>query len=155
VRGSGIAGQAHGCTHQRAVLVGAAFHLQAAIAIAGQPGPAAAEAGLRGLAEGVLEGIEAAEITVDGRGQLIIGCTTVGAEHGPEQAVVGVAAAVVADRAALRLGHGIEVGDQRLDRLLGDAGLLDGGIEVVDVGLVVLAVMDSIVRASKCGSRAS
>ncbi|KAG0763484.1 hypothetical protein G6F22_018417 [Rhizopus arrhizus] len=137
-----VAGQADRCAHQRAVLVGAAFNLQVTVAISGQPRPAAAEAGLRGLAEGILERIEAAEIAIDGRAEFVIRGAATGAEYGPEQAVVGVATAIVAHRAALRFGHRIKVGDERLDRLRGDAGLLEGGIEVVDVGLVVLAVVD-------------
>ncbi|MNI39498.1 hypothetical protein D3C73_936810 [compost metagenome] len=138
----GIAGGASRCAHQGAVLVGAAFDLQAAVAVDGQPCPATAEAGLRGLAEGFLEGLVAAEVAIDGRGKFVIGGAAVGTEHGPEQAVVGVAAAVVAHCAADRFGQGIQIGDQGFHRLRRQARLFQRGIEVVDVGLVVLAVVD-------------
>ena len=54
-----------------------------------------------------------------------------------------MAAAVVAHGGADRLGQRVEVLDQLLDRLALQLGeLLERGVEVVDVGLVVLAVMN-------------
>jgi hypothetical protein len=57
--------------------------------------------------------------------------------------VVGVAAAVVADGGADAFGQRVQVLDQVLDALRLQVRVrLEGGIEVVDVGLVVLAVVD-------------
>lgn len=63
--------------------------------------------------------------------------------HLPEQAVVGVAAAVIAHRPQNLSRQAVEAGKQllhRQHRQLGEIG--QGGIEVVDVGLMVTAVMD-------------
>lgn len=79
---------------------------------------------------------------VDGGGQFIIGCIIVGVEYGLEQVVVGVVIVVVVYCVMLCFGYGIEVGDQCFDGLFGDVGLFDGGVEVVDVGLVVFVVVD-------------
>ena len=57
--------------------------------------------------------------------------------------MVGVPAAVVAHRRTDVLGDGIEVGDQLLDRLALQLGiLLERGIEIVHIRLMMLAVMD-------------
>src|SRR3546814_2410033 len=56
--------------------------------------------------------------------------------------MVGVAAAVVAHRAADLLGQGVDVAYQVLGRLVGVLGAVDRLVEVVDVGLMVLGVVD-------------
>ena len=53
-----------------------------------------------------------------------------------------MAAAVVADGGADLLGHRVQVLDQVLDALRLQVGALERGVDVVDVGLVVLAVVD-------------
>ena len=54
-----------------------------------------------------------------------------------------MAAAVVADGGADRLGQRVQVLDQVLDALRLQVGVrLERGVQVVDVGLVVLAVVD-------------
>ena len=61
----------------------------------------------------------------------------------PESGVVGVAAAVVAHHAANVLGDGVEVGDEFVDRF-GRQRRMAGqsGVHVVDVGLVMLVVVE-------------
>src|SRR3546814_2356739 len=92
--------------HERAVLVGAALDRELAGLVHAQPRPAAAEAGQRGLGEGFLEFVEAAQVAVDALGD-VAGrlAAALGRHHGPEQRMVGVAAAVVAHRAAELLGQ--------------------------------------------------
>ncbi len=56
--------------------------------------------------------------------------------------VVGVAASVVAHHAANVFGHRVEVADQVVNGLGGERRVAgQGSIHVVDVGLVVLVVM--------------
>jgi hypothetical protein len=64
-----------------------------------------------------------------------------GAHDLPEQRVVCVAAAVVADRGALVLGDRIEA-PEYLDRAVGPVCALECRAEVRHVGLVVLIVVD-------------
>jgi hypothetical protein len=66
-----------------------------------------------------------------------------------------VAAAVVAHRRAQRLGQLLDADDQLLDRQTLVRRVFQRRIEVVDIGLVVLAVWISIVCASMWGSSAS
>src|SRR3546814_6509378 len=54
----------------------------------------------------------------------------------------GVCAAVVAHRACDLLGQGVDVAYQVLGRLVGVFGAVDRLVEFVDVGLVVLGVVD-------------
>src|SRR5690606_12119292 len=96
--------------HERAVLVRHPDDVEA-VAVEDEPGPAAAELPLRRRLELLLEGVEGAEGLVDGLRQLARGpAATVGAHGRPEDGVVVVAAAVVADGRALVLGHAVEVG---------------------------------------------
>ena len=61
----------------------------------------------------------------------------------PEETVVGMAATVVADGSAYLVGYGGEVGNKVFDGLRLEFGVaLDGGVEGIDVGGVMLAVMD-------------
>ena len=61
----------------------------------------------------------------------------------PEFGVIGVAAAVVADRGANLRGDLGQIADQIVNGLGGQLGVAgEGGVEVVDVGLMVLVVVD-------------
>ena len=129
--------------HDGAVLVGGALDEELPLGVDRQPGPAAAEPAEGGLRELLLELVEAAEhaphrfAEVAGRfAPLTL------AERFPEQAVVGVAAAVVTDGGPNRLGHLLEVGDQRVDREIGERIPLERLVQIRDVGGVVLAVVD-------------
>src|SRR5262249_23031276 len=64
-------------------------------------------------------------------------------EHGPEQRMVGVTTAVVTNDGANVFRHRIQVAQQVFDGLVGQLGmLLQRRVGVVDIGLVVLGVMD-------------
>ena len=84
----------------------------------------------------------AAEVTLDGGGNHIVRLAAVRRQDGPEQAVVGMSAAVVADGVAHPLGQGPDIGNQRIDVGALDAGIGERRIEVGDVGLMVLGMMD-------------
>nr|POE56200.1 hypothetical protein CFP56_69153 [Quercus suber] len=127
--------------HQRTVLVARGDDLQATILL-DQPGPARAKdlggGGLELRAEGVdgAEGLLDSVLERTGQGGA-------GLEVLPEEGVVGVAASVVTDEGALVSGDLIELGDQIIDGEGAEIGVvLDGAVEVVDVGLVMLGVMD-------------
>ena len=67
----------------------------------------------------------------------------VAADHGPEQRVVGVPAAVVLHGRADAFGHGVQVADQVFDALGGQIIVaLQRGVEVHHVGRVVAVVMN-------------
>ena len=98
-----------------------------------------------GLVEGGLEGVEAAEGGIDGRAQGAGGrAAAVGPHQGPEERMVVMTAAVVAYGGSLVLRHILQAGHQILDRDAGQGRSLERGVEVVDVGLVVLAVVDQM-----------
>ena len=67
----------------------------------------------------------------------------VGAHDLPEEAVVGVAAGVVADGALLVGGERVEVLEDLVDVLVGPLRAFERGVRLVDVGLVVLVVVDA------------
>src|SRR5690606_3341212 len=104
-----------------------------------EPGPAGAETRGGGLGELFLELVEAAEGRVDRLGEFALrGATFAGADNRPEEGVVGVAAAVVTNRAADGFRNLGEVGDQIADALGGvHAGVGEGLVHVGDVGLVM------------------
>jgi hypothetical protein len=57
--------------------------------------------------------------------------------------VVRVPAAIVPDRGADALRQSVQVGDQCLDRLALMIGMiLERGVQIVDIGRMVLVVMD-------------
>ena len=129
--------------HRRAVLVGQAHHLELPGVVGREPGPAGAELAGGGFGEGVLEIVERAEVAVDGLREVARGIAAAGRAHrGPEDAVVEVAAAVVAHGALLVLGQRVQVGEDVLDGAVAHAGALQGGVELVGVALVVLGVVD-------------
>src|SRR5690606_8199235 len=130
--------------HDRRVLVGRRVALQLAAAIDDQPGPAGAEAAGGLLLEPLLELLEAAEGAVDRLAQLAAGLTAAVRAHDlPEEVVVDVPAAVVADGRAGLLGDGVQIAEELLGALALQLGvLLDRRVEVVRVGGVVLAVVN-------------
>ena len=109
-----------------------------------QPGPAAAEAAHARRLELLLEGVEAAERGLDVVAELA-GRRAAGfrAEELPEHRMVGVAAAVVAHRAADVGGHRVEMADEVLDGLAFEVRLAgDGLVDVGHVSAVMFVVMD-------------
>jgi hypothetical protein len=128
---------------ERVVLVGGGDDLELA-AFEDEPAPAGAELLGGGLVEGLLEGLEVAEVGLDlggdGAGGL---AAALGLHDLPEHGVVDVAAAVVLDDLADVFGDGGEVLDEVFGGLGAEVGvLLDGAVEVGDVGLVVLVVVE-------------
>src|SRR5690606_6866260 len=84
-----------------------------------EPAPARAELTRGGGLQLLLELIEGAERRVDGLGEPTgRRAVTAGPHDVPEERVVDEAAAIVANRGADRLGHGIEIGEQLLGRLV-------------------------------------
>lgn len=129
--------------HQRVVLVGAAFHMQLAAAVHAEPGPAAAKAADGSLGEFGLEVLEAAKVLVNGCCKSVLRKTSAAGRHDlPEQAVIGMAAAVVAHGLPQRLRQRFDLGEQIVQRPLRVLAAFECRIEVVDVGLMVPAVVD-------------
>jgi hypothetical protein len=133
-----------GClpVRERVVLVWRRDHGETG-AVMDEPGPAGAELGHPGVLHLRLQLVEGTERVVYRSGQIAIGrAAAVGRHRLPEEVVVEVAAAVVADRRALVLGDLREVRDDLLDRLVGPVGALERGVHLVHVSLVVLVVMN-------------
>lgn len=131
--------------HERVVLVGGAGDLEFTI-LDDEPGPAGAEAFGGGFTEGFFEVIEGAERGIDGVGEVGGGLAAFccRGEGFPEEVVVPVAAAVITDGVAGGfVGDGGELGDEIFDRLALEGGIGgDGGVEVIDVGLVMFAMVN-------------
>src|SRR5690606_5409768 len=109
-----------------------------------QPRPATAEAvRCRGI-ELLDELVEASELLVDRTCELSRWLTTAARfQDRPEETVVAVSAAVVADRRADVFGHLGEVPHQLVDFHLGELGMLfESRVRFVDVRLMMLRVMD-------------
>ena len=129
--------------HDGAILVGGALDEELPRGVDREPSPAAAEPTEGRLRELLLELVEAAEHAPHRFAEVASRLATLPlAERFPEQAVVGVAAAVVADGGPDRLGHLLEVGDQLVDREIGERIPLERLVEIRDVGGMVLAVVD-------------
>jgi hypothetical protein len=108
-----------------------------------EPRPARAELADAGVLHLALEVVEGAEGVPDRSRQVAVGLAAPVRRHRlPEERVVEVAAAVVADRGALLLGDLGEVRDDLLDRLVGEVGALERGVRLVHIRLVVLVVVD-------------
>ena len=73
----------------------------------------------------------------------------------PEEGMIRVAAAVVANGHANVFRHGAEIADQVLDRFGGELRFaFEGFVEVRDVSLVMFVVMDFHRAARRCAVRA-
>ena len=131
--------------HEGVVLIGGAGDFEF-VALADEPGPAGAEAFGGGFAEGGFEGVHGAEGGGDGGGEVVGGFAGgVGWGEGvPEEVVVPVAAAVVAEGVAEGfVFDGGKAADQLGEGAFGECRRGgEGGVEVVDVGGVVFAVVD-------------
>jgi hypothetical protein len=134
--------QRHVALHDRRVLVRRRVDSEAG-AVPHEPGPAAAEALDAAVDDSSLQGVEAFERIVDPLRE-IAGrrAAAVRAHDLPEEAVVRVAARVVADRRLLVLGHDFDVREDSLDGAVSPLGSGQCGVRVVDVGLVVQVMVD-------------
>ena len=130
--------------HDRTVLVGQRDDLEGALLVHDQPHKSAAETTDATSLELGLELVKGAKGLGDRLGKLADRCASLAWSHDlPEEGVVGVSATVVTDSCADALGHNGEVGDQVVHRLGSQLRvILEGVVEVVDVGGVVLVVMD-------------
>src|SRR5579875_4049729 len=109
--------------HEGAVLIGRADDLQLPALVQQQPGPAGAEALQTGIVERRLELIEGPELLLDGLGDGAGGgAAAIGFHDGPEHAVIGMAAAVVAHRGANVLGHFVGAAQEIVHGQLGEIG---------------------------------
>ena len=111
-----------------------------------EPGPSGTEVVGGSGVELLLEFLEGTEAGFDRSGDVPTGVSATVARHdGPEDAVVRVAAAVVANH-LLRgfIRHFADVADEIIDArvLLIQSLALDGRVQLVDIGLVVLRVVD-------------
>src|SRR5690606_38698288 len=103
--------------HDRAVLVRQAVYLQLLVSANREPCPAAAEASCASLGEVFLELVKAAKLVVDGICQSTSRCAAaIRSDSFPEQGVVRVTAAIVANCAADSLRYTAQVSDQIFDR---------------------------------------
>src|ERR1041385_4332260 len=132
--------------HERAVLVGPAADFELAVRD-GQPSPAAAELAGCGGGELLLEFREVAEglpNAVRERAARLATAAFAGGRHdGPEQRVVVMAAGIVTNRRANVVGHAAQVAQQVFEVLVGQLRVLaQRVVEIVDVGLMMLAVVD-------------
>src|SRR6476469_6698335 len=113
-------------------------------AVVDQPGPARPEALDAVLVERLLELVQAAPEVVDRRAEPAGGSTAAARAHDlPEERMVGMAADVVAHGRPDLLGQRVEHGQHLLDgavRVLGAGKRL---VRVVDVGLVMLVVVEA------------
>src|SRR5215213_11448476 len=134
--------------HQGRVLVGRLLDRERAIGRGYKPHPAGPEDApwCPHSCPLLLEVVEGTERRVYGRGQLSGRFAPALARWShdlPEHRMVGVAASVVADGPSYVLWHGIYVGQKLLDRArVGFGMLLEGGVEVGDVGIVVFFVVE-------------
>ena len=132
-----------GAVHQRIVLIRSGGDSELAV-LDDEPCPAAAEAGDTSLGEGFLEGIEGTEGRVD-RGSEVTGWSATGvrAHDVPEEGVVEVTTAVVADRATDGLRDIVDTLAEVFD---GEGFQLsiarEGVVEIGHVSIVVTAMMD-------------
>jgi hypothetical protein len=105
-----------------------------------QPGPARTEATQAGFFEFGFKVIEGAKCGVDGSSKLTSRCATfAGAHQGPEKGVIPVSSTVVADGTTDGFRHIIDLAAEIVEaQRLQIRMALQGGIEIGDVGLVVL-----------------
>ena len=131
--------------HQGVVLVRRRTDAESATRLHAEPRPAGAEPGRAGVGERSLHFVHRAERRVDrghefrARGARVAR----GSEDRPEEAVVEVAATVVADRATDRVGKLGDVSAEIVDRMAGEVVVaFKRRVQLRDVGRVVLGMMD-------------
>jgi len=131
-----------GAGAERGVLVGGGLDGEFAVA-EDEPCPAAAELLGGGVAEKFLPLGEGAEGFFDVAEEVALRAASVFFQMLPEEGVVVVAAAVVADGGADGFGSGVETGEYIFDGLAGEVGGFgDGFVEFGDVGGVVFVVVE-------------
>lgn len=130
--------------HEGIILVGGAGDFQLALGIFEQPDPAAAEASEAAGFELFLESGEGAEGGIDAVGQGAGGFTAGSGGHEvPEEGMVPMAAAIVADGSADGIGDGSEIGEEGFDGFGFEGGMAgEGFVQVVHIGFVMATMVD-------------
>ena len=114
------------------------------VPVVDQPRPTAAEALGACIDQLLFKRVDALEGCLDRVGELVGGlAAAIGAHELPEEAVVRVPAAIVADGGPLLLGNQVEDGEYLLDRAVGPLRSLERGVEVRNVRAVVFVVVDA------------
>src|SRR5215468_1018938 len=133
-----------GPLHVRAVLVGRAEDCKLLVLANAKPCPAGAEAAETRRLDGSLHLLKVTEGSIDGAVEIARGLAGAAGRHQlPEERMVPMAAQVVADGNADRFGGSSQIGQGLIDWLGGEIWpLLYEPVEVVDVGRVVVVVMD-------------
>ena len=128
--------------HQGAVLVGGAFHDQL-ISVNTQPRPTAAKPRGRGVGKGFLKCFEAAAGGINGCCEVPLRGSAGSRSHdAPEQRVVSVSATIVANCSANLLWDTFQVAHEVLYAFTFEIGTSDSGVNLVDIGLVMLTMVD-------------
>src|SRR5688572_24023485 len=130
--------------HHRRILIGGAGDAETATRLDDEPRPTATKTAGRSGLELRLEVVEAAKRGIDG-GRKVTGGHAFGVRpHDvPEQVVIQITAAVIADSVADAFRQAVQVLHQPFGRLALKVSLtFERLIEIVGVGFVVLAVMD-------------
>jgi hypothetical protein len=97
---------------ERAVLIGGGDNSQAT-ALFDEPSPTRAEAGCGRGGEFILEGVKGSEGSIDGLGEVTLGCAASFGSHDlPEEVVIVGAAAVIADDVANAFGNSVQIAEQ-------------------------------------------
>src|SRR5690606_25690595 len=115
-----------------------------AVLLETQPRPAATELAGGRCRKLLLEAGEGAKDRIDGLSEIAPGlATTIRGARRPEQRMVGVTATVIAHCRPDVVRDAVDAAQQILYRLAPQLGvLLQGGVQLVDIRLVVLLMMD-------------
>ena len=106
--------------------------------------PATSEASGGGIGECFLESVHRTEGSIDRRSEFAAGGSTGarGGQNRPEEGVIEVPASVVSNGALDRIGKIVDPGAEFLDALRLEFGAFDRGIELRDIGGMVLRMVD-------------
>lgn len=129
--------------HEGAILIGGGGDGEGSVGLGDEPGPSAAEDAEAGLLEVGEEGVEGSEVAEDDFAQSAFGFCGFRGENVPEEGVVVMATAVVADNLLHGAGEVADAGEKGFEgpELVGGM-LAEGGVEGVDVGLMMTLVVD-------------
>src|SRR5712692_7015866 len=129
-------------THQRAILIGRRNDRKLAALVEYEPRPAGAKTLDARVVESSLELVEGAERLLNGARQRVGGlAASIGLHDGPEHAVIGMAASIVLYSRANILRHILNVAQHIVNALAGKVGIIYRVVQVVDIGGMVLVVM--------------
>ncbi len=129
--------------HARVVLISRGANTERAVLLPAKPRPAGAEARGRRFSEFRFEIIKRAELLFDRRREIARRLLATARSDGfPEQRVVRVTAAVVADCRAFVVRDGGKISEKLADTFVLETRALQRVVELIDIRLVVLVVVD-------------